>query len=298
MRKLRITVAGKTAIMFDRMPKETLLGLATGQKMQMVRDRPLHETAKLKLYTNDEGQVGIPAQMLLSCLNGAGRKVKVGKFQLATATSSEIPGLIQFEEDFFIFPVPETKIAEVRPYNSEGKATDSGDYWIDVDLQLGRNEGGAGVAVGIIRPIIKKGDWRFDVTLEYDNSQIDEKTVLKLFEIGGRSCGLASFRPGCKGKYGQFKVESRVDVTPKEWLEADTQASSPVAAVKPAGKKAKVHESDLPAHERRLPVGEVEVGAGVTEGANGNGELGRRGEITEWSELLSTPATYRDLVCK
>lgn len=208
MTTVTVTVRGTTPLLMDAMSKETLMGLISGVRPPIVKDRTLEAIAADKIYRegNDpKGAVGLPAKMLFSCLNGAGRLVKNGKKAVATAKSSNLPAYFSIDDLFLKFPVLQ---GQTEP------------KW-EADATLGRLPKD-GTAIGIVRPMFK--DWGFTVNVRFDEKLINEKTIRALFDEAGRSQGLGAFRPNCKGQYGKFEV--------KEWAAKKLEApvEQPVAA--------------------------------------------------------------------
>lgn len=255
MRKVRISCKGSSPILMDRMSSETLDSLATGVRGTVQKDRSHRDVAAEKIYRNSDGKVGIDIAMLFSALVGAGRQVQYkGKTNISTATTSLLPGLIQFEEDFLLFPVP------------EGKQEPD---W-EPDVRLGRLPKD-GTAVCLRRA--KFADWGFDVHVVYDEDSIATSKVRELFEQAGRFQGLGSFRPNKRGPFGRFAVKMFDDVTPEDWRSADTRAPE-AASTKSSGRRPKAAaEGGNGIAGRSQLNGQTEelAGVGVGNGAGGNG---------------------------
>ncbi len=182
---VKATLIGIRPLLMDRMSDATLESLRTGVRKPEPKDVPAEDIARKKIYTDEDGNVGLPAQMLFSCMVVAGRKVKNGKYQISTAESSSLPALLDIEEDFLVF---------------NGHA----DKKWEVSKDLGRLQNGT--AVCITRPKFLK--WGFDVTLEIDESEVSEETIKQLVAVAGKKFGLGAWRPGCKGRFGTFKIAS------------------------------------------------------------------------------------------
>lgn len=77
----------------DPMTDATLESLRTGVRPQIQKDRPAVEVAREKICSEngDGSAIGLPSEMLFSCLVEAGRNVKNGKKQVSTAKTTTIP---------------------------------------------------------------------------------------------------------------------------------------------------------------------------------------------------------------
>ena len=195
MRTVVVTCRGLSPLLMDRMTEETLEGLRTGVRVSKPKDRPKTEVAREKLcretYKDDngtpDGPIGIPSEMLFSCLVAAGRNVKHGKKQVSTAKTTTLPDFMTINS--FFMPLT----------NIDGEPEDS--YWVP-DSRRGRLQDGT--AVCIVRPKFK--EWTFDAEIEYDEKIVDESVLRALFRNAGSAQGLGSFRPNCKGQFGRFVV--------------------------------------------------------------------------------------------
>ncbi len=112
MLKLRITCQGKKPILFC--PKSAKLRdtLKTGVKQEeFPKDMPYEEIANRRLHRENgdpDGAIGLPRDMLMACLVAAGSLVKFdAKNNITNAKKSKLPGLIDIEENFFRFPIPD-----------------------------------------------------------------------------------------------------------------------------------------------------------------------------------------------
>lgn len=250
MRKIRIVCKGSFPLMMDQMPDAVLDSLATKVKLQIKNDRSHEEVAAEKIYRNDDGKIGLPVTMLYAALVTAGREVAYkGRANISTAETTKLFGLIEIPQEFLQFPIPDGK-TEVP--------------WV-VDKRRGiLRAGGNETAVCLRRPKFK--DWGFTCEVIYDDDEINEETVAKLFRLAGRFQGLGSFRPNCKGPFGRYVVESLVDITPAEWIAESKRNKS--------SRKVVVDES--------VAVNEDETGDGdlIAVGGNGEGKAPRKGRLT------------------
>ena len=204
MRTVKVKCVGVSPLLMDRMSDETLDELRTGVRAQKPRDRPLDDVAAEKIYReNGAGsRIGLPAEMLFSCLANAGRNVKNGKKQISTATTTTLPDILAIQ-NFFI---PLTNV-DPRKEKESWKA----------DRRRGRLDNGT--AVCVVRP--RFDQWEFEVEVEYDETKADESVVRSLFNNAGSAQGLGSFRPNCKGPFGRFKVT--------EWQQVEQKGKSAAA---------------------------------------------------------------------
>lgn len=204
MQRFEVQCAGLSPILMDPMTEETLDAIGTGNRPPEVRDRPVEDIAAGKIYRDlDTKRIGLPVEMLISCLVGAGRKVKNNKMQISTAKDTTLFDFLTVDGIFLPFAnIPEEAAGEEK---AEMK------FW-RVDKR--RGVGNTGVAVRVIRPSFK--DWAFTVTIEIDESKVNEMTVRKLFDVAGSAVGLGSFRPSKKGPFGRFVVRKWTDITPAE----------------------------------------------------------------------------------
>lgn len=134
--------------------------------------------------------------MLFASLVAAGRKVKNGRSQISTASSSTVPDFLEIKGFFFPFlGIPE---------NVEPRSAKEREFW-KVDKRRGCLPKD-GTAVCLIRP--RFNNWEFEVTVVYDGEKINGGVVKDLFTNAGAAQGLGSFRPNCKGPFGRFEVTS------------------------------------------------------------------------------------------
>lgn len=265
-RLLKIKCVGLFSLMMDRMTPETLESLATKVKQEIKTDTAHDVVAERRIYRKGDlpdGAIGLPSTMLFAALVNAGRSVDYkGKAKLSTAETSKVPAILSIQEEFLEFDVPEGKKEPV---------------WT-TDMRRGRLA--TGVAVCLRRP--KFANWGFTVTVEYDQSEINEDKVRELFRQAGKFQGLGSFRPSCKGPFGRFAVRSLVDITTPEMEEENKRLKSGVSSL--SNSPEDVDEGG--GGEGGGEQGEgtlVGAGAGASsEGANngtsnGSGRRGRKG---------------------
>jgi len=188
-KRYRMVLRGVTALLTDPMSDDTLNALRTGEKVQIDKQRSLSDICKTKLYLDDAGEITMPTANMLAALNYAGKFFKYDRMKsLATGTTSLIPSFLRIEGEFLKF-------------THEG--------W-KPDQRRGRLDNGT--AVSVVRPKFKT--WSVELTFQLDDSEpIKIETVVPLFAKAGKASGLGSFRPSCKGAFGQFDVESCYEIS-------------------------------------------------------------------------------------
>lgn len=182
MIRVLATLGGISPLLMNPATEELLDQLRNRTPSPKRTDWSPEDEAAGKLYRDDDGSIGIPSLNLFSSLVEAGRLVKAGTKQISTSKSTILPSFLTIEE-FFL------------PFKGDPE-------WV-VDKRRGRNPNG-GEMVCLVRP--KFADWEFDVTLEIDETEVDEKVVQKLVATAGKKVGLCDFRPACKGPFGRFAV--------------------------------------------------------------------------------------------
>ncbi len=189
---------------------ELLEALRTKKPQQKKNDWTVEAEAATKLYWSEPDEttkvrkMGIPAQNMLACIVNAGREVKTGKKQISTATSSTVFGFMEIIGDFLPFEGLDDKgCIPWQPFANKGTM----------------HAAGKDTAVCIVRPRIKH--WSMIVNVRFDeNRGIDDSTLVKLFDEGGRKVGLCDWRPQKKGRFGRFTVTKVESMALKDTTEA------------------------------------------------------------------------------
>lgn len=189
IRRYSLTLVGVSALLTDPMNDDVLNALRTGDKLEIDKTRTLEEICESKLYLDDDGQITMPASNMLACLNAAGGFFDYPKTKkkLSTGATSLIPSFLRIEGEYLEF-------------SHEG--------W-KPDQRRGRLPNGT--ATSVVRPKFKSWSIKLNIQLD-DNEPIKIPTVLALFEKAGKASGLGSFRPSCKGAFGQFDIESCFEI--------------------------------------------------------------------------------------
>jgi hypothetical protein len=200
MQTAMLTLRSKSPILMNPMTDETLdeLFAGAGARKGKRGDLTQEQVAEKKVIRcPDSNQIGIPMEYLMAALVNAGRQVKFdGKRNLSTATSSLVPGLISLGEMFY-------------PFKNQTPPEGQAHLWI-IDKRRGVLQAN-GVAVAIIRP--KVMEWEIDVSVDFDETELNEAKVRDLFDKAGQFIGLGDFRPACKGPFGRFTVKEWAVVT-------------------------------------------------------------------------------------
>lgn len=197
---VRAKLRGITPLMMAKMGEDVLENvLIRGDRPRKAPDRPLEDMAADCLYTGPNGELGIPAENLFASLVEAGTLIKFDtKRSISTRDASLMPSFLSIQETF----LPLTNLVDVQDPKSTSGATRP---WV-VDIRRGQLSDGT--AVAIVRP--KFNTWGLEVNLSLDltDTPMTEDKVRDLVKKAGRAKGLCSFRPGCKGPFGQFEIES------------------------------------------------------------------------------------------
>lgn len=182
MIRVRVVLEGTRPLLMDPMPEEVLDAIGTGVKLPVVKDRPVHDIAKGKLYLDEDGQFGIPGDNLFACLREGGVFIPFrGKRNVTSGKLTFLPALITLEQEFF-------------PINH-------GSGWV-VDKRKGNNNDDT--ACRIVRP--KFNQWEIECTIRIEEDLLSEKSAKQLFIEAGRCFGLCSFRT--KGNFGRFRIKT------------------------------------------------------------------------------------------
>lgn len=186
---VEIEAVNISPLLVNAMTDETLDVLKTGVGKQVKKDAHPKDVAESRLYRDETGKLVIPTANLFAAIVEAGRKVKSGKSQISTATTTTVPSFLNIIGQNMVF----------TNGDGDGKAPE----WV-VDKRRGCLPKD-GTAVCLIRPRFEK--WGFKVRIEVDETVVGLDTVAKLLQIAGEG-GLCDFRPGCKGPFGRFRINS------------------------------------------------------------------------------------------
>lgn len=137
----------------------------------------------LALYMNNKGPI-MPTTNIRSCLIAGARLSKLGK-------KLERGMLILEDHVALQFDGPKTAKA----------LWDAGSKYVDM-----RGVVVAGKRIMRCRPRFAP-PWSFETAIQYDETQVEEREILKSAADGGRYVGLLDYRVACKGTMGRFSVE-------------------------------------------------------------------------------------------
>lgn len=190
MKRIRITIEGfGSGLLTNPMTEALAENLRKGvREPNQYRTMTPQEEAASRLVKNDEGVIGLPVSYVFGCLIHAGRKVqKKGRANWTTSESSEIPTVIEIEEDFFPMTNSNGQPAPWKPFFS-----------------VPYNE--KGIPVPLVRP--RFANWEATFTLVLQDDEMPEKTCRQLVDIAGSKVGLGSWSPRRKGRFGRFRVKN------------------------------------------------------------------------------------------
>lgn len=208
-RRIKIRLKGMSPLMLDPMAREVIEAMIQKKKLVVAHDRPLEQVCREKLdiiRDPETGRLVLPRKYLWGCLHNAGEHVPYkGKMNIATSSQPGKAAKSRLAAFFMIenkqFPL----------YDDDGKEPS----W-EVDVDVGN---GATSKNGICRPMIES--WNLDFIFQYDDGDVNEQTIRKLFSAAGKLIGLGCRRACLKhGECGQFMVDSWEDITPSDWPNA------------------------------------------------------------------------------
>jgi len=182
---VRVSCEGTTPILFHNP--------ATRDDIRL-RDANDKEKAEACLYKNGKGEIGIPRELLYACLklggtmvfiNWEGKKTKITLGGRSKGKGGErtslLYGLLKIRESFIHF---------------------NGSKWV-IDKRPARNPSTGGMNT-VVRA--RMDEWKFEVTVDFDEMLFPEESLKELFNVSGRWFGLGTFRIGLGGPFGQFRV--------------------------------------------------------------------------------------------
>lgn len=208
-RRIKVRLKGMSPLMLDPMSREVAEAMIQKKKIVIAHDRPLEQVCREKLdiiRDSESGRLALPRKYLWGCLHNAGEHVPYkGKMNIATSSQPGKPGKSRLAAFFMI----EDK--QFVLFNEDGEEPTWG-----VDVDVGN---GATSKNGVCRPLLES--WGFDLTFQYDDGDVNEQTIRKLFSCAGKLIGLGCRRACLKhGECGQFMIESWEDITPPDWPNA------------------------------------------------------------------------------
>lgn len=186
---IQISLSGTSPLLVHRFGDADQLTATAGTRSSIATDVETPQSlAEQSLYRDEEGTIGIPGPNVFRCLIDAGTFFKVGRSKVTTQKSSIIPAACSIEQ-IFLPLTPDTWKVDTRP--------------VRIPATGGR--------ILRHRPCFDK--WALALTLELDTSLIGPQLMREIVDAAGKRIGLGDFRPGCKGPFGRFRVDS--------WAQAD-----------------------------------------------------------------------------
>jgi hypothetical protein len=154
-----------------------------GKRGPLLGDFPisgtLEELASAKLYRDEDDRIGLPAVNLLLCLRDA--STRLSERDRRFPPYSIFTSALGIQEPFLPFK--------------------RGSEWVP-DFRRGRNKEGDWIQ--LCRPKIQS--WELSCTIEFDETEISENAVQRLFSYAGSRQGLCDFRPSKGGPFGRFEL--------------------------------------------------------------------------------------------
>ncbi len=175
--KIKVTIEGITPLLMHKFDPQMLVS------KQKSKDLTVEKQAEDLAYRNKKGELYIPGFNIYRTIIEGGRFVKDGKAAITNMKRSKICAAGTLVEDECLLGQTKYEIFATSAVNGALKAR-----------------------VMVYRPMFKK--WKLDFTLEMDDTILSSQKIKDCIEQAGKSVGLGSYRPDCKGTYGKFKVTS------------------------------------------------------------------------------------------
>lgn len=182
MLRIAATCKGISPFLMNPATDELLDQLRGRTRPTKDKNRSVEDEAAEKLSKGPDGRIGVSSVNLYAAMVAAGRRVKNGKTQISTATTTTLPGLMSVEQMFL-------------PFTDDPP-------WV-ADKRRGVNPKG-GEMVCLIRP--RFDTWGFEVTFLIDETEIAASTVRDVLRVAGQFIGLGDFRPSKRGPFGRFAI--------------------------------------------------------------------------------------------
>ena len=182
MKKIKVTIEGKTPLLMHRFTDEAQLAATTGSRSSVANDaEEPRAQAEAALYVDEQGRTGIPGPNILRCVIDAGKYFKVGRVKITTQKTSLIPAAFSIEEPFLLLDGSDWKV-DTRP--------------VRIPATGGR----------ILRHRPCFDSWKVMFHAGLDESIISRKLMREIVDAAGNRIGLGDFRPDTKGPFGRFVV--------------------------------------------------------------------------------------------
>jgi hypothetical protein len=184
MKKINVTVEGKTPLICNRFTEQAQMDATEGTSSSIKGDRGTpREQAEPKRYVGKDGKTEIiPSPNLFSCIIEAGKFFKNGKSKITTQKTSLIPACVEID-------ALEIELEHEEPW--------------EVDTRPVRIPSTGG-RILCHRPLYN--DWKLSFVVNLDHKMMSPKMFREIVDAAGSRVGLGDFRPACKGPYGKFNV--------------------------------------------------------------------------------------------
>lgn len=183
MKRISVTIQGKTPLLMNRFTDAAQMAATNGTRAASNGDRgtPL-EQAKVKLYTDEKGSIGIPQPNLVRCIIDGGTFFKAGKSKVTTQKSSLLCSCVDIPGMFIPVKSKDGWQVDTRP--------------VRIPATGGR----------ILCHRACFHDWALSFEIELDDTILTEALLRDIVDASGSRIGLGDFRPACKGPFGRFVV--------------------------------------------------------------------------------------------
>lgn len=185
MKELTVAIQGKTPLLMNRFTDAAQMAATSRSRASFqVETDPPREVATGKLYTLEDGTIGIPQPNLFRCVIDAGKFFQIKRSKVTTQKSSLIPACVDIDPIFMPLRFQHDWKVDSRPVRNP-------------------STGGRIIAH---RPCFD--DWGLDFDVLLDDSMISETLFREIIDAAGSKIGLGDFRPDNKGPFGKFVVTS------------------------------------------------------------------------------------------
>ena len=183
MKEFAITIQGKSPLLMNKFTDAAQLAatLGTSSAVRANTETP-QNMAESRLYTADDGTIGIPQPNLFRCIIDSGKFSKIGRVKVTTQKSSLIPACLEIDPLFIPLKHEQAWTVDSRPVRNP-------------------STGGRFLAY---RPCFP--DWELSFTATLDTEMMGEVLFRDIVDNAGSKIGLGDFRPDTKGPFGKFLV--------------------------------------------------------------------------------------------
>jgi hypothetical protein len=147
------------------------------------RGTPLEQAAAV-LYTDEGGNIIMPAVNITSTIVEAGKFFKIGRNKITTQKSSLLSSCVFLTESYYKLEHDEPWTVDSRP--------------VRIPSTGGR----------IVRHRPRFDDWKISFDIDLDETELNVKLLREIVDASGKKVGLCDFRPSTKGPFGRFCVTS------------------------------------------------------------------------------------------